>query len=77
MSVIPGISTMPALRLEIMSRWGVMTLRMVMIWRFMSKRVPSCSSVGFFRMALSRSSIASSKSESTGKNESISVSMIR
>ena len=60
-----------------MSRWGVMTLRMVMIWRFISKRVPSCSSVGFFKMALSRSSIASSKSARTGKNESISVSMIR
>jgi hypothetical protein len=34
-----------------MSRWGVMTLRMVRICRFMSKRVPSCSSVGFFKMA--------------------------
>ncbi len=42
---------MPALRLEIMSRWGVMTLRMVMIWRFMSNSVPSCSSVGVLRMA--------------------------
>ncbi len=68
---------MPALRLEIMSRCGVMTLRIVRICRFMSKSVPSCSSVGFFRMAPSRSSIASSKSDSTGKNESIRVSMIR
>ena len=48
-----------------------------MIWRFMAKSVPSCSSVGFFRMAPSRSSIESSKSDSTGKNESIRVSMIR
>ena len=68
---------MPALRLEIMSRCGVMTLRMVMISRFMRNSSPSCSSVGAFRMALSRSSIASSNSVSTGKNESIRVSMIR
>jgi hypothetical protein len=68
---------MPALRLEIMSRCGAITLRIVMTCRFMPKRVPSCSSVGFFRMALSSSSMASSNSDSTGKNESTSVSMIR
>ena len=31
---------MPELRLEIMSRWGVMTLRIVMIRRFIPKKCP-------------------------------------
>ena len=35
---MPGISTMPALRLAIMSRCGVMTLRMVMICRFIAEQ---------------------------------------
>ena len=38
-----------------MSRCGVIALRMVMTCRFISKSTPSCSSVGFFKMAASRS----------------------